>query len=112
MTPDQQREPGRLPGKAGRRRRAVVGNLPLGAKGADQLCARRPAFAIRSGEVVVAGIEPIEHAGDFRLVDRQWPGAVRAERQGGDGRLARQDARHGRPDADRVGRAAGARQSQ
>src|SRR5438094_7587585 len=50
---DQQPEPGRLPGEAGRRGCAVIGNLPLFAQGADQLCARRPAFAIRFGEVVI-----------------------------------------------------------
>src|SRR5204862_5949496 len=103
---DQQPEPGGVAGKAGRRRRTIVGNLPLLAQCADQFRARRPALAIRSGEVVIAGIEPIERAGDFRLIDRQRPGAVGAERQGGDGRLPGQDARYGRAYADRVGRAA------
>ncbi len=82
MTTDQLREPDRLTRKSGGRRRAVVGNLPLLAQGADQLCTCRTPFAIRSGEVVIAGIEPIERAGDFRLIDRQRPGAVGAERQG------------------------------
>ena len=89
ITADQLRELDRLTGKSGGWRRAVVGNLSLLAQRADQLCARRPALAIRSGEVVIAGIEPIEGAGDFRLVEWQWPGAVRAERQRRDRRLAR-----------------------
>src|SRR5207248_6167858 len=63
---------------------------------------------------VIAGIEPIESVGDFRLVYRQGPGAARAEGQGGDRCLAGQNARHGRTYADRVGctARAGERQQQ
>src|SRR5689334_7818605 len=106
VTADQRCETGHLPGKAGWRRRAVIGDLLFLAQGADQLCTRRPAFAIRSGEVVIAGIEPVEGAGDFRLVDWQPLSAARAERQRRHWCLARENARHGRADADRVGRAA------
>src|SRR5271166_7157816 len=71
LAADQRREPGCLSGEAGWRRRAVISDLPLFVQCADQLCACRPPFAIGFGERVIAGIEPIERAADFGLVDRQ-----------------------------------------
>src|SRR4029077_15375214 len=97
-------EPGRLGRKSGRRGGTIVGAPDLAREPANPLGPGTPPLPGSLAYRVLTGVEPVEGAADFRLVDRHRPRPLGAQRQIGDRLVAGQDLRQGWADGDRIGR--------